>query len=817
MGGHKLVVFLTVLVAHSVGVFASGCTADDSDRVRLYRARPVAPSYTVASVAALEHLGPTVVDRGVNFGVYSENATRIDVLLFDGPDDARPTRQFEMSRFDNVWNLHIEGIGNGQLYGYVAWGPNWPYVETWLPGTIDGFVADVDALGNRMNPNKLLLDPYAKALTRDHDWGKASLASGPARTQSTWGAATKSVVTHSDYQWSAGEDAWIARRHDASAPGNGWNEQIVYEVHLKGFSADPASGVAHPGTFRGLGEKADYLEDLGITAVELLPIFEKPADGGYWGYHTLNWFVPESTYGADGTYTTKPQLIADEVKWMIDELHQRGIEVWLDVVYNHSGEGGLWREKLQYDDSNVDPVTASDLANYDAEEVASIYGMRGLDNQAYYCLDQSDKGLYWQATGVGNQLRTNHTPFEKLTMDSLRYWVDAYHVDGFRFDLAPALGAKDLDYQHWDTSGQSLLNEIIEDPYFAERNIRMVAEPWAAGGDYAYSIGKFPAADQATAPGVGWYEWNGRFRDWWRAFMNDDNWKLNTQEGDADGGFTLTGSDRYFDWNGRRPYHSMNFVTVHDGMTMYDLFTYAEKKNKCGPLNPTCCTAQLSVWCDTDSGENNNRSRNWGSDAGGEVMKRQLMRNLFTAMMIAHGTPMILGGDEWMRTQLGNNNAYSSGADNPNNWFQWGTWQASDERVRMHDFVSQMTRFRKDHFGKLAPTEYGQGAPFLWRNAANSGDPDWGSRNLMIHYNDTTGGPPLVILINLERGDVGFTLPAGMWARLVDTQSYFDSDAWFTDSGAPKNRSANVTLDAAGDISAEYVVKGSSIVVLEQR
>lgn len=797
--------------------FTLGACADDSgDRVQLYRARPHAPSYSEASVAALEHLGPTIVDHGIAFEVYSANASRMSLLVFSDPDAPLPTRQFDMTRFGDAWSVHVEGLGVGTTYGYVAWGPNWPFVDTWTPGTIDGFLADVDAAGNRFNPNKLLSDPYAKALHRDHDWSRGSLASGPARAQSTWAAASKSVVvdTADDYAWSANEAAWLLRRADPTAAGNGWHEQIVYEVHLKGFTADAASAVDHPGTYRGLAEKAAYFSDLGITAVELMPIFEKPLDGGYWGYHTLNWFAPEVSYAAD----PEPWKIGAEFKGMVDALHQEGIEVWLDVVYNHSGEGGLWREKLQTDDVNVDPVTSSDLGNFDPKEVAGLYSMRGLDNQAYYALTD-DKQTYWQATGVGNQMRNNHRPFRKLTLDSLRYWVETYHIDGFRFDLAPALGATDLDYEKWDDPANTILQDIIDDPVLQSRNTRIVAEPWATAGDYTYKAGAFPAASEADALGVGargWYEWNGHFRDWWRAFMNDDGWVLNTREGEADGGFLMTACETLYGANGRRPYHSLNFVSVHDGMTMYDVFTYPQKKNGCGPLNPICCDDPLSVWCDLDSGENNNRSRDWGGDANGEAMKRQLMRNLFVAMMISHGTPMLFGGDEWMRTQLGNNNAYSTRADNAANWFQWGTWQASDDRRRMHDFVRQLTRFRRAHLGKLAPISYTTRAPFAWKSPAGTMPPDWGSRQLMIHYTDETGGPQLMVLINMARADATFTLPTGTeWARLVDTQRWFDSPEYRAESGAPGRTSANIAVTPPPVVSGEYVVKDSSIVILE--
>jgi len=789
-------------------VATSGCT-DESDRVRLFRALPLAPSYTEAMVADLQVLGPTVVDAGTNFSVYSANATRLEVLLFDDPDSPRPTRQFEMVRFGDVWNVYVEGIGYGQHYGYVAWGPNWPHVDSWLPGRIDGFRADVDAFGNRFNPNKLLIDPYAKAVHRDHRWDWGSLATGPARTESTYQAAAKSVVVRSRYVWSEHEAHWRAYRADRDAPGNGWHEQIVYEVHAKGLTADPASGVQHPGTYRGVGEMADYLADLGITAVELLPIHEKPLDGGYWGYQNISYFAPEFSYAA----RQDALEIIDEFKWMVDQLHQRGIEVWIDVVYNHTGEGGLWREKLQHSDVDLDPVTSSDLANFEPKEVVGLYSFRGLDNASYYALSE-DKQTYWYATGVGNQTRSNHRPFRQLILDSLRWYVEELHVDGFRFDLAPALGARDLDYQRWDDSGDTILEDVINDPVFLANNTRMVSEPWAAGGDYGFMLGAFPAAE--GEPGVGWYEWNSHYRDWWRSFVNFDDFRLNSREGSADGGFTLTGSEGLFAWNGRRPYHTVNFVTCHDGFTLYDLFTYNEKRNGCGPLNPVCCTAPLSVWCDTDSGEEHNRSRDWGAD--NEAFKRQQMRNLFVALMISHGTPMLYGGDEWMRTQLGNNNAYSTMADNPANWFQWGSWRASEPRVRMHDFVRGIIRFRKDRLGKLSPTTYGGGAPFAWKSAGNTEPPDWNSRHIMIHYYDETGGPELAILINMERHDTTFTLPGGRaWSRLVDTQSWFDDAGFFAETGASPQASWNVSLDDPPLVDDAYVAKGSSIVILEAR
>jgi glycogen operon protein len=504
--------------------------------------------------------------------------------------------------------------------------------------------------------------------------------------------------------------------------------------------------------------------------------------------------------------------VLDEFKWMVDELHQRGIEVVVDVVYNHTGEGGLWRETLLYDDVVLDPRTQGQLVDFDPKEVAGLYSYRGLDNHAYYALTE-DNQFYWNDTDVGNQTRPNHRPGEQLILDSLRFYVEELHVDGFRFDLAPVLGVKDLDYAQWDDPAFTVLQQIIDDPVLRSYNTRIIAEPWAAGGA-GYRLGGFPAATEA--PGVGWYEWNGKFRDWWRAFLNDDGWTLSSSEGGADGGHVMSGSESLWRWNERRPYHSVNYVTIHDGFTLYDLFSYDAPENNCGPLNPLCCSEPLSPWCDVDSGERNNRSRNWGQDA--EPFKRQQMRNAFAAMMFSHGTPMILAGDEWMRTQLGNNNAYSTRADNAYNWLDWGSWQAQDERHRMHDFVRQAIRLRKRLLHAFAPADWGAGAPFRWLSAQATDPPDWNSKRVMIHYYDRAAGPEVLVIVNLDRATGTFTLPAGRtWVRLLDTQSYFDDAPYFAANPDLDARvSANVTLDPPVPVpGASYDAMGSSIVILE--
>ena len=781
------------------------CAKDDY--VRLYHSEKRAPSYSVEDVESMKHMGATFVDRGVNFAVYSENATRMELMLFDNPESDRPSRTFELTRYGDVWSVYVEGVGLGQHYGFRAWGPNWEYDPRWVPGTIYGFKADVDSRGNRFNPNKLLTDPYSKALHRDHDWSKGSTASGPARTEMTYAASAKSVLVQSTYAWGAQEKTYRENRMKGDEfAGHRWNDLIIYEVHPKGFTADAASGVRFPGTYKGIGEKADYFKDLGITAVELLPVHEKPLDGGYWGYQTINFFAPELSYASN----PRPQFVIDEFKWMVEELHKRGIEVILDVVYNHTGEGGLWREKLEWDDV----TTGAPLANLDPTEVAGLYSFRGLDNASYYGLDTGGR-TYWNNTGVGNQTRPNHRPMRKLIMDSLRFYAEEMHVDGFRFDLAPILGERDLNYNTWDDPRNTVLQDIVDDPVLNKYNTRIIAEPWSAGGNYCIPMGDFP--NSTTQQGQGWYEWNGRFRDWWRSFINEgrtlngNDGSLCGKPGQGDGAFLMYGAKDWYGKNGRRPYHSVNFITVHDGFTMYDLFTYPEKHNRCGPLNPICCEQPMSPFCDKVSGEDHNRSKNWGDEA----LKRQMMRNAFTGLMISHGTPMILGGDEWMRTQLGNNNAYSTRADNPFNWYQWGAWLRDDERYRMYDFVKQVIQVRKELSHAFAPMEYDKGAPLAWKNATNSGEPDWSSHHMMVHYYDASYGPEVVVLLNMEEGSVKYTLPEGRnWKRLLDTQSYFDTAVYLDANNKAPRKTANVTLDAPEAISGSYEVPSRSIVIL---
>jgi isoamylase len=853
----------------TLALVLTGGACAKSDYAHIYQTAPFAPSYARESIANLEHMGATLVDKGVNFAVYSEHATKLQLALFDDPESNRPTRQLDMVRQGDVWNLYVEGVGIGQAYGFIAWGPNWDFDPRWYCGSIHGFKSDVDGDGNRFDPNKLLLDPYAKEIHRDHDWSRGSTATGPKRAECDYGAAAKSLVIQSTYAWSDGEGAYRTMRQGNETVGHRWQDLVVYEAHPKGLTADSGSGVLHPGTYRGIGEKAAYFKKMGINAVELMPVFEKPLDGGYWGYQTIGFFMPSRAY-ANEKLRWGP---VEEFKWMVDQLHQQGIEVLLDVVYNHTGEGGLWRQYIQ-DSFSPDPtLDPSKYSALDPKEVAGLYSFRGLDNQAYYAL-APDHQTYWNNTGVGQETRPNHAPMRRLVLDSLRYWVEEFHVDGFRFDLAPQLNESDQDYntQSVDSAGNmtGVPQEIVDDPTLQKYNTRLVAEPWSLA---AFMVSRFPSA--SSKDGTAWGEWNGPFRDWWRQLVNQGNTD-STNEGDAfhyatsmntdegfrasgqtqlsNAGFFLFGSPDYYIHNSRRPYHSFNFVTIHDGFTMYDLLSYGQKINGCGPLDPACCPQSPGI-CDEHSGEDNNRSQNWGGlswggkgspnqhhviyadgqkacettadgqgnwgctithDAG-EAIKRRKMRDLFMAMLLAHGTPTLLGGDEWMRTQLGNNNAYSSGADNPYNWFAWGEWQADPFRVRMADFVRQAIAVRSHHRYAFAPDQYGSGAPFKWMNEAAVEGPDWNSRHLAQYWFDPAQGKPLYVIWNMESHGVDFTLPSGHhWNRLVDTQSYFDDPAYFTANALDPSISANGSVDSPMPVGTpSYNTPAGTVVVLE--
>ena len=842
-------------VALSMAVATSGCNEGNtgssnviwSDTINssnncgnlMYDTCRIAPSLQeMKGEQLMDFLGGVVVDGGVNFEVYSEHAERIEVLLFTDPESSQPTMHFPMVKNENsdVWSIFVRGIGVGQYYGYIAWGPNWPYDRTFQPGTTIGMISDCDANGNRFNPNKLLTDPYAKRLHRDFDWGKGSPASGEGdsgRKRSSWGAAAKSVIMESKYEWSANETVWRTKRQDPQHQGHRANDAIYYEVHPKGFTKSALNTmeinglnlkVTSQGTWRGVGEMAPYLKDLGITAVELLPVMEKPDDGGYWGYNTINFFAPEWKFAAK---SDNPNDVVDEFKWMVDQLHQNDIEVVLDVVYNHTGEGGFWESKAQ---GGFGYGGQQKIINSSA---VTLLSFRGLDNAAYYFTSDYN-GIpgngYYDRTGVGNMTRANHTPFRRLIMDSLHYWVEEMHVDGFRFDLASILGIPDgnpgANEGEWiSLIRNSVLQDMVDDPVLQKYNVRLIAEPWNIG---LYVLGQFPKASHKE--GYAWSEWNDHFRDMFRQYVNYDDYSLSTNQDNITIGDLLLGTYNRYGDDGRSPYNSVNFNAVHDGFTTNDVVSFDQAFNGCGELNPECCSNPYNSFCQADAGEKWNKSRAWCGynpmETGyctedGEITKRQMVRNFFALLLLSHGSPLILGGDEWMRSQLGNSNAYSDMSDNAWNWYRWGDWLGRPGLKRMYDFVKKTIMIRKEFSNYLAPTSYvfkddPQGRPWYWPNDEIN---NWQGRAVGMYYQSETD-PSLLILINMDANlNKTFSLPeAGTWEILMDTQQYYDREDGYL-SEHPElssTESHNVWLDGSNTTSNHYELKPRSIVVLKR-
>ena len=546
-------------------------------------------------------LGATLVDGGVNFSIFSRSAAGIELLLFDRVDDSRPSRVVAIdpsaNRTYHYWHVFAPGLGVGQLYGFRAFGPLEP------------------DRGLRFDPSKLLLDPYGRAIAVPRDYSREA-----ARVQGDNAApAMKSVVAHPQaYDWEG--DAPLHRP---------WARTIIYEMHVRGFTAHPSSGVpeSRRGTYAGLIEKIPYLQELGITAVELLPVFQfDPQDApegrtNYWGYSPVSFFAPHQAYSS----RQEPLSALDEFRDMVKALHRAGIEVILDVVFNHTAEGG---------------------------HDGPIHCFRGLDNPTYYLLGE-DRSCYPNFTGTGNTLNANHPVVRRMIVDSLRYWATEMHVDGFRFDLASILAR--------DSSGAVMSNppvlwDIESDPALA--GTKMIAEAWDAAG--LYQVGSFV--------GDSWKEWNDRFRDDTRDFFRGAN---GTAARMAD---RLLGSPSIYGQRQREAEESINFVACHDGFTLNDLVTYDRKHNhENGEDN-----------CD---GHNDNRSWNCGvegraSEPEIEQLRNRQVKNLFTATMLSVGVPMFVMGDEVRRSQGGNNNAYCQ--DNETSWFDWAL---VTEHADVHRFV----------------------------------------------------------------------------------------------------------------------------------
>lgn len=605
-------------------------------------------------------LGACLTGAEIEFRVASENATQMEVCLFSRPTGAQPEVCHPLTRHKTLyWFAKVPKPGFAPVYyGYRAWGPNWPYSKSWKPGNMAGYLADVDRDGNRFNPNKLLLDPYA--LEVSHGFDRVSemdhFNSGPLyRSIDTGPLVPKGIVS----------EALPHRRNDiipeVTKPSHSLRKDVVYEVHVRGFTHDDQSIPAqYRGTYRGAALKAQYLKSLGVTAIEFLPVHAKSSPHGfpnYWGYMTLSYFAPEPTYAFDRS----PGGPTREFREMVQAFHAEGIKVFIDVVYNHTAEGGV-----DHKDVNV----------------SSIWSFRGLDNRMYY-ETAPDPRYFMDNTGIGHNFATFREVPRELILDSLKYWKEILGVDGFRFDLAAVLGNNPRStYFYFDPDEpggllQRIERELPVRPALGGFGADLLAEPWAIGQG-TYQQGRFPK---------GWAEWNGgAFRDPIRAFLNQRGIESVSIGRLAS---AVSGSENLFRGNGRKPFHSINFITAHDGFTMRDLFSYNSKRNN-----------QPYPWGPSDGGSDSNRSWDQGGDSAAQ---KQMARTAMLLLFTSAGTPMLFGGDELYRTTRGNNNAWN--LDTEVNHLPWPNLQS---QAPYFDYVQHLLNFRHRH-PELSPAEFFSG------------------------------------------------------------------------------------------------------------
>jgi isoamylase len=661
-------------------------------------------------------LGPAWDGQGTNFSLFSENAHRVELCLFDDADVETRIPVTERTAFN--WHCYLPGVGPGQRYGYRVHGPYEP------------------AAGHRFNPEKLLIDPYAKAIEGPIAWERGNTLPyrpGPDGAdlvpddEDSAAAIPKCVVVDDAFFW-----------EDDRPPATPWHETVIYETHVKGFTKlMPGVREDLRGTYAGLASDpaVAYLRDLGVTAVELLPVHHIAdeqflADKGltnYWGYSSIGFLAPHALYAATGTRGEQVR----EFKGMVKALHRAGIEVILDVVYNHTAEG-----------NHLGPMLA----------------FKGVDNSSYYRLVPDDRRFYMDFTGTGNSLNPAHPSVLRLIMDSLRYFVLECRVDGFRFDLASALAR-----EFYDVDRLSAFFDIVhQDPVLSQ--VKLIAEPWDVGPG-GYQVGNFP---------VLWTEWNGIYRDTVRDFWRG-------QASVAAFAQRFTGSSDLYAEDGRKPFASINFVTAHDGFTLADLVSYNEKHNEANGEG-------------NRDGTDDNRSWNHGVEGPTDdpeilALRRRQVRNFLVTLLLSQGVPMVLGGDEFGRTQRGNNNAWCQ--DNELSWFRWD--EADQELI---EFAKRLVRLRLDHrvFHRQRFLEgrerMGSGAPDVWwfrPDGRRMTQADWrrGDAHILgVFLNGreiptpAPDGEPVVddsflLLFNAWDGPVVFTLPprrfGRRWSLVVST------------------------------------------------
>ncbi len=634
---------------------------------------------------------------GTNFAIFSRHATQLSLLLFDEPTDGAPSQTIRLDP-----GRHR----TGDIWHVWVKGIGAGVIYAWCA---DGHYQPEQ--GYRFNQNKILLDPYAHSLVGTDCWDFACLCGRDSETinDSRWKA--KGLVSHDMFDWQGDH----LLKHS-------WSDTVIYETHVRGLTIHPSSATQYPGTFLGVIEKIPYFQSLGITALELMPVQEfcenelmryNPVTGeplrNYWGYSTVSFFAPKESYASRRHWGCQVR----EFKTMVKELHHASIEVILDIVFNHTAEGNHLGPTLNF---------------------------RGLDNRVYYLLDENDQRYYRNYSGTGNTLNCNHPVVRDYILDCLRYWVMEMHVDGFRFDLASVLGRD----RHGNLlPNPPLLERIAEDPIL--RDVKLIAEAWDAAG--AYQVGSFP--------GLRWSEWNGRYRDDIRRFWRGDAGMSGALAS------RLCGSADIYQYGGKSPIHSVNFITCHDGFTLNDLVSYAEKHNLANAENNA-------------DGSNDNYSANYGvegpsDDSTIERLRLQQIKNMIATLFLSRGVPMLLGGDEFQRTQQGNNNAYCQ--DNELSWFNWEFLQQHQELFR---FVCAMIKLRQ-RLPVLRAEQFYTAQEIQWFGD-NLAPPDWHGPYGLLGckiIDQKNAGEALSLLFNATLADVTFRLLAppsrGTWRVLLDT------------------------------------------------
>ncbi len=659
-------------------------------------------------------LGAQYDGAGTNFSIFSEAATKVELCLFDDAD--REDRVTLTETDGSVRHGYVPWVGPGQRYGYRVHGPYEP------------------ARGVRCNPSKLLLDPYAKAIEGEVRWNEALFGYrfGDPDSRNDDDSAPympRSVVINPFFDWG-----------DDRAPRTPYHETVIYEAHVKGMTKlHPGVPERQRGTYAGLADPVmiDYLRDLGVTAIELMPVHQFVHDdvllqrglSNYWGYNSIGFFAPHNAYAASGQRGEQVQ----EFKLMVRTLHQAGIEVILDVVYNHTAEGN---------------------------HLGPTLGFRGIDNASYYRLVDGDPQYYMDTTGTGNSINVQQPHALQLIMDSLRYWITEMHVDGFRFDLASTL-AREL---HAVDRLSAFFDLVQQDPIVSQ--VKLIAEPWDVG-EGGYQVGNFPPL---------WTEWNGKYRDSMRDFWHGREGML------AEFGSRFTGSSDLYADDGRRPLASINFVTCHDGFSLHDLVSYDHKHNEANGE-------------DNRDGADDNRSWNHGAegetgDADILAVRERQKRNFLTTLLLSQGVPMLSHGDEMGRTQHGNNNAYCQ-----DNELSWIDWSDTPESGALRDFVRRLTELRREHpvfRRRRFLTGHGDVTWFTCEgNVMTDGDWQTGyAKAISIHLNGEAISEPdrrgervtddsFFVLINASHEDLTYTLPdahRGMWTCVLDTTTSYVLD-----------------------------------------